>query len=78
MADRIIPTAIQLHIQKAHTFFAYSCFPWPIARDITDVPPTPNIVPTAIKIKNTGVAKDTAATWKASWVWPIKKVSARL
>ena len=68
-----MPTATQLHIQNAHTLLAYSCLPSPIARDITDVPPIPKIVPAAINIRNTGVARDTAATCRASCVWPIKK-----
>ena len=49
-----------------------------MAREITEVPPIPKIVPTAMKIRNTGVARDTAATCRSSWVWPIKNVSARL
>lgn len=60
--DITIPTAVQLHIQKADTFFAYSRRPYPIAREITEVPPMPNMVPTAIHSKNAGVARDTAAT----------------
>ena len=67
-ADMTTPTITQPHIQKEHTFFAYSVFPSPRALDMTEVPPIPNIVPIAINIKNTGVAKDTAATCRASCV----------
>ena len=49
-----------------------------MAREITEVPPMPKMVPTDMKIRNTGVARDTAATSRGSWVWPMKKVSARL
>ena len=57
-----IPTKIQDHIQNEHTFFAYSFRPAPMALEITDVPPIPNTVPIEVKIKNTGVARETAAT----------------
>lgn len=49
-----------------------------MAREITEVPPMPKMVPTDMKMRKTGVARETAATCKASWVWPMKKVSARL
>ena len=42
--------------------FPRSClFPSPNAQDITEVPPITKAVPTAINIKNTGVAGETAA-----------------
>lgn len=69
----IKPTTTQDHIQKEQTFLAYSFLPSPSAREITEVPPIPKMVPTAIKSKKTGVASETAATWYGSWVWPIKK-----
>ncbi len=72
------PTITQLHMQKADTLRAYSLRPSPIARDMIEVPPMPKTVPTAIKIKNTGVTIETAATCNASFVWPTKKVSAKL
>ena len=76
-ADIVIPTTMQPHIQKEQTFFAYSVRPSPKAREITEVPPMPKTVPTAIKIRNTGVASDTAANKMSLWVCPIKNVSAR-
>ena len=53
-ADIAIPTTTQPHIQKEQTFFAYSVRPSPKAREITEVPPMPKTVPTAMKIRNTG------------------------
>ncbi len=72
------PTVTHPHMQKEQTFFACSVRPWPREREITEVPPMPKTVPNAIKIKNTGVARDTAATRMSLRVWAIKKVSARL
>ena len=77
-ADITSPTATQLHMQKEQTRLAYSGRPSPMAREMTEVPPMPKTVPTDMKIKKTGVARDTAATCRSSWVWPIKNVSARL
>ena len=48
------------------------------AREITEVPPIPKTVPTDINSRKTGVARETAATCRSSWVCPIKNVSARL
>ena len=65
-------------MQKEQTFLAYSRRPSPMAREMTEVPPMPKTEPTAINSRNTGVARDTAATCRASRVCPMKKVSARL
>ena len=43
-----------------------------------EVPPIPKSIPIAIKIRNTGVASDTAANISASFVCPMKKASAKL
>ena len=48
------------------------------AREITEVPPIPKTVPTDINSRKTGVARETAATCKSSWVCPMKNVSAKL
>ena len=45
---------------------------------MAELPPIPNRFPSAINTINTGVASETAATCMASFVFPIKKVSAML
>ena len=42
------------------------------------LPPTPNRLPTAIRIMKIGVAMDTAFIWYGSWVCPTKTVSTIL
>ena len=64
--DMRMPTPTQHHIQNEQTFFAYSFLPSPKAREITEVPPIPNTVPTDMNNRKTGVARDTAATCRSS------------
>lgn len=62
----------------ALTLFAFSFSPVPKAREMTELPPAPNILENAVKIKNTGEASDTAETYRELRVCPTKKVSAML
>ena len=54
--DSLIGQALEKSV-----FLAYSVFPSPSAREMTDVPPTPNRVPSDMKIMNSGDAKETAS-----------------
>ena len=56
------PMASPVQKQKEDARFAFCGFPSPSMRDISDVPPMPNSMPTAIKSRKAGVAMDTAAT----------------
>ena len=58
----MIPMVIPVQKQNADVCFAFSDFPSPSIREIREVPPIPNSIPTAIKNMNAGVATDTAAT----------------
>ena len=60
-----IPTNTHPQKQNAQYFLAFSFLPSPNALKITEVPPIPNKVPMDIKIRYTGVARDTVATSKA-------------
>ena len=60
-----IPTNTHPQKQNAQYFLAFSFLPSPNALEITEVPPIPNKVPMDIKIRYTGVARDTVATSKA-------------
>jgi len=66
-------TNTQPQKQNAQDFRAFSLFPSPNDLEITEVPPIPNNVPRDIKIRYTGVAKDTAATNKAVMCLTDKK-----
>lgn len=60
-----IPTNTYPQKQNAQDFLAFSFLPSPNALEITEVPPIPNKVPMDIKIRYTGVARETMATSKA-------------
>ena len=63
---------------KAETCFARSVLPSPRERAIRLEPPMPNRFAIPVSRMNSGMHRDTAATWFGSPTWPIKNVSAML
>ena len=50
----------------------------PREREMNDIAPAMKIIPIAMITRNTGAARETAASCKGSLVWAMKNVSARL
>ena len=72
------PTASAPQKLKLLIFFTRSYSRAPREREMKALPPTPNRLPTAIRIMKIGVAMDTAFIWYGSWVCPTKTVSTIL
>ena len=58
----IKPMQSPVQKQNEEAFFALSILPSPSVLEISEVPPMPKSIPTAINSKNAGVATETAAT----------------
>ena len=73
-----IPNPIAPHMQNALTLFASSNLFSPKSREISELPPSPNMSPKAIIKVNTGTTRDTPATSSCTPVKAIKYVSTML
>ena len=58
----VTPMLRPVQKQNAEAFLAFCVLPSPSMREISEVPPIPKSMPTAINSRKAGVATETAAT----------------